>query len=68
MGRSIQYKEKYLYPRLRNPEKAIAYLSECRKDKNPAVFFSAVHDVIQAGGDVDVAVLLERSLKLGARE
>lgn len=48
--RSKRYKEDYLYKRLQNPKEAAAYLNECLKDKDPAVFLIALRNVIKANG------------------
>ncbi|MCP5491286.1 MAG: putative addiction module antidote protein, partial [Chlamydiales bacterium] len=48
--RSKKYKEDYLYKRLQNPREAAAYLNECLKDEDPAVFLIALKDVIKANG------------------
>lgn len=48
--RSKKYKEDYLYKRLQNSKEAAAYLNECLKDEDPAVFLIALRDVIKANG------------------
>lgn len=60
--RSKRYKEDYLYERLRNPKEAAAYLNECLKDEDPAVFLVAVRNVIKAhGGMTKLAQEIERN-------
>lgn len=49
-NRSKKYKEDYLYKRLQNPKEAAAYLNECLKDEDPAIFLIALRDVIKANG------------------
>ena len=39
--RSIRYKEDYLYDDLSDPKEAAAYLNECLKDDDIAVFLVA---------------------------
>lgn len=46
--RSKNYKEDYLYKRLQNSKEAVAYLKECLKEEDPAVFLLALSNVIQA--------------------
>lgn len=48
--RSKRYKEDYLYKQLQNPKEAAAYLNECLKDEDPAIFLIALRDVIKANG------------------
>ena len=44
MGRrSIRYKEDHLYKELQKPKEAAAYLNDCLKDEDPAVFLMALH-------------------------
>ncbi len=63
MGRrSVRYKEDYLYEELRKPKEAAAYLNECLKDEDPAVFLMALRDVIKAnGGMTKLADEIERN-------
>ncbi len=63
MGRrSIRYDEDLLYIELRKPKKAAAYLNECLKDEDPAVFLMALRDVIKAnGGMTKLAEEIERN-------
>ncbi|QVL57531.1 MAG: putative addiction module antidote protein [Simkaniaceae bacterium] len=63
MGRrSIRYKEDYLYEELQKPKEAAAYLNECLKDEDPAVFLMALRDVIKAnGGMTKLAEEIERN-------
>ena len=51
MGRrSIRYKEDHLYKELQKPKEAAAYLNDCLRDEDPAVFLMALRDVIKANG------------------
>ena len=63
MGRrSIRYKEDYLYKELQKPKEAAAYLNECLKDEEPAVFLMALRNVIKAnGGMTKLAEEIERN-------
>ncbi|MBF5058635.1 addiction module antidote protein [Candidatus Neptunochlamydia vexilliferae] len=60
--RSRRYKEDYLYKELQDPKKAAAYLNECLKDEDPAVFLIALRDVIKANGGMSkLAEEIERN-------
>lgn len=48
--RSKRYKEDFLYELLQDPNEAAAYLNECLKDEDPAVFLMALRNVIKANG------------------
>ncbi|NGX50701.1 MAG: hypothetical protein K1060chlam2_00550 [Chlamydiae bacterium] len=61
-NRSKKYKEDYLYEQLQNPKEAAAYLNECLKDEDPAVFLIALRDVIKANGGMSkLAEEIERN-------